>query len=138
MIEGAHCLDLFAGTGALGLEAASRGAASVTLVESDYQLANQLAENINTLEASEVKLERASALSWLQRCTKKFDLVFLDPPFEQGLVEQSCDLLREKDCLNKKALIYVEAERSLQLPSSLKIIKEGNAGHVRYMLAELL
>ncbi len=137
-IEGAHCLDLFAGTGALGLEAASRGAASVILVEQDRNLANQIAENIKTLDAGEAHLVCNNAITWLQNCTKKFDLVFLDPPFEQGLVEKSCDLLRNKQCLSKNALIYVEAEQSLQLPSYLDIIKQSSAGHVKYMLAKLV
>lgn len=138
IIEGAHCLDLFAGTGALGLEAASRGAADVTLVEQDRTLANQITENIKTLGAVEARVECNSALFWLQNCTEKFDLVFLDPPFEQGLIEKSCDLLREKQCLRKNALIYIEAEQSLQLPSYLNIIKKSSAGQVKYMLAKLV
>ena len=136
--EGAHCLDLYAGTGALGFEAASRGAASVVLVEKDRTLVDQLEKNIITLEADNVKLEHADTLSWLQRCSQKFDLLFLDPPFDQGFVEKSCDLLREKGCLEKKGLIYIEAERSLQLPSYLEILKEGSAGHVKFMLVKFI
>ena len=138
IIEGAKCLDLYAGTGALGFEAASRGAANVILIEQDRLLADQLAENINMLAATEVQLERADALSWLQRCTQQFDLVFLDPPFDQGLIEKSCNILRDKDCLGHKGMIYIEAERSLQLPSFLDIIKQGSAGHVKYVLAKLV
>ena len=136
-IEGAHCLDLFAGTGALGFEAASRGAASVTLVENDRALCDQLTKNINTLSAENVKLVQTNALSWLQGCSQKFDLVFLDPPFEQGLVEKSCDLLRTKDCVDENGLIYIESEVELQLPEYLEIIKQGKAGHVKYLLARL-
>lgn len=137
VIEGAHCLDLYAGTGALGLEAASRGAASVVLVEQDRVLADQLAENLNKLDAGEVTLERTEARHWLQHCTQKFDLVFLDPPFGQGLVEVSCGLLRDRDCLNHNALIYIEAEQSLQLPPWLHILKQGTAGQVKYLLVEI-
>lgn len=135
VIKGARCLDLYAGTGALGLEAASRGAASVVLVERDRLLADQLAENLNKLDAGEVTLERTEARHWLQHCTQKFDLVFLDPPFDQGLVEESCRLLRERGCLNPNALIYIEAGRGLELPPYLDIVKQGAAGQVKYLLA---
>lgn len=134
VISGASCLDLFAGTGALGLEAISRGASSVVLVENDPALARQLAENINTLNAAEAELERSDALTWLRRNTRQFDLVFLDPPFGQGLVEKSCGLLQEVKCLKSNALIYIEAEQELQLPPNLDVKKQGSAGQVKYLL----
>ena len=136
-IDGASCLDLYAGTGALGFEAASRGAEKVVLVENDPVLAKQVAENIKTLEASEVLLERSEALSWLKHNSAKFDLVFLDPPFGQGLIEKSCGLLRETNCLKPQALIYIEAEPELELPEYLTIKKQGKAGHVKYLLVEM-
>lgn len=135
VISGASCLDLYAGTGALGLEAVSRGASSVVMVENDPALVNQLSENIKTLDAAEARLERSEALSWLKRNNTQFDVVFLDPPFGQGLIEKSCDLLREMNCLKPQALIYVEAEQGLQLPSYLTIKKQGSAGQVKYLLA---
>lgn len=137
VISGASCLDLFAGTGVLGFEAASRGAGSVVLIENDPVLARQIAENIKTLEATEVLLERNEALSWLKNNSTKFDLVFLDPPFGQGLIEKSCDLLRETNCLKTHAMIYIEAEPVLALPDYLTIIKQGKAGHVKFLLAEI-
>ncbi len=137
VISGASCLDLYAGTGALGLEAISRGASSVVMVENDPGLVNQLAENIKTLDAAEAHLERNEASSWLKRNNTQFDVVFLDPPFGQGMIEKSCDLLREMNCLKPHALIYVEAETGLQLPSYLTIKKQGLAGHVKYLLAEI-
>jgi len=135
VISGASCLDLYAGTGALGLEAVSRGAGSVVLVENDPALVNQLAENIKTLDTKEACLERSDALGWLRCNTKQFDLVFLDPPFGQGLVEESCDLLRELNCLKPHALIYIEAEHDLQLPPYLAIKKQDSAGQEIYLLA---
>jgi len=138
VISGASCLDLYAGTGSLGLEAVSRGASSVVLVENDPALVNQLAENIKTLDTTEACLERSEALSWLKHNTRQFDVVFLDPPFGQGLIEKSCDLLREMNCLKPRALIYIEAEQGLQLPSYLTYLtikKQGKAGQVKYMLA---
>jgi len=135
VISGASCLDLFAGTGALGLEAISRGAGRVVLVENDPALVKQLAENIKALGTTEVRLECSEALGWLERNTTRFDLVFLDPPFGQGLIEKSCDLLRDKNCLCPQALLYVEAEKELQLPSYLNIKKQDSAGQVKYLLA---
>ena len=135
VISGASCLDLYAGTGALGLEAISRGASSVVLVENDPALAGQLAENIKTLDATDARLERSEALSWLRRNSTQFDLVFLDPPFNQGLVEKSCELLLELNGLKPQALIYVEAEQELRLPTSLIIKKQDSAGQVKFLLA---
>ena len=135
VIAGASCLDLFAGTGALGFEALSRGASRVVLVENDPRLAAQLAGNIRTLAADGAQLERGEALQWLKHNTETFDLVFLDPPFRQGLVEKCCELMRDMNCLRPQALIYVEAERGLTLPSSLAIKKQGMAGQVQYLLA---
>ena len=136
VINGACCLDLYAGTGALGFEAVSRGAANAVLVEQNQLLAEQLQRNIETLGTDEVSLEQADALQWLQHAGQKFDLVFLDPPFGQGLIEKSCMLLREYECLRSHALIYVEAEQGLQIPSNLSIKKQGVAGQVSYMLLE--
>ncbi len=137
VISGAYCLDLFAGTGVLGLEAASRGAASVVLVEQNKRLAEQLQQNIETLGATGVCIEQSDALAWLRHTRHKFDLVFLDPPYSQGLIEKSCTLLRKNKCLRSHALIYIEAEQDIQIPSYLKIKKQGVAGQVNYILAEI-
>lgn len=134
VIEGASCLDLFAGTGALGLEAMSRGAGEVVLVENNTEAALQLSRNIEILEAVGISLYRNNALEWLQQNKRKFDIVFLDPPFRQGLIEKSCALMQARDCLKKNALVYVEADKTLQIPDALVLKKQGTAGHVRYML----
>jgi RNA methyltransferase, RsmD family len=138
VIQGAHCLDLFAGTGILGLEALSRGAAQVVMVEQNHQLVTQLIKNIETLGAKEVCVNRAGALDWLTQNTCRYDLVFLDPPFEQGLIAKSCALLRERGGLKPHSLIYIEAEKGFTLPERLEVIKEGTAGKVNYMLVKLL
>ena len=137
VISGASCLDLFAGTGALGFEAASRGAGRVVLIENDPVLAKQITENIKTLEATEVMLERNEALSWLKNNSTKFDLVFLDPPFGLDLVKRSCDLLRETNCLKPHAMVYIEAEPELELPEYFTVKKQGKAGQVKFLLASL-
>lgn len=136
VISGACCLDLYAGTGILGFEAISRGAASTIFVEQNQQLAEQLKQKIESLGATEASVVRSDAFGWLQHAGQKFDLVFLDPPFNLGLIEQSCALLREYNCLCPGALIYVEAERGIQIPSWLTVKKQGYAGQVSYMLLE--
>jgi 16S rRNA (guanine966-N2)-methyltransferase len=133
-IEGARCLDLFAGTGVLGLEASSRGAAEVVLVENNCTVASQLAGNIKNLEATAVRLYRDDAFGWLQQNKLKFDIVFLDPPFSRGLIDKCCALLRSRGSLNKNALVYIEAEKTFQIPDGLVIKKQDIAGQVKYML----
>jgi 16S rRNA (guanine966-N2)-methyltransferase len=81
-----------------------------------------------------VCLECSDALGWLRRNTAQFDLIFLDPPFGQGLIEKSCDLLRKMNCLKPEALLYVEAEQELRLPPYLTIRKQGTAGRVKFLL----
>ena len=139
VIAGARCLDLYAGTGILGLEAVSRGAADAILVEQDSSLIAQIQRNVEMLDAGgEVYVEQAEALSWLRHNKNRFDLVFLDPPFGQGLIEKSTGLLKEKGCLQPHAMIYVESEPELQVPDGLRVIKQGKAGKVKFMLVELV
>ncbi len=85
-LSGWRCLDAFAGSGALGFEAASRGAAEVVLVERDAKLADELRKAQQRLKATEVRVEAADAMAWMRRCEPaRFDLVFVDPPFDAGL-----------------------------------------------------
>ena len=134
VIAGASCLDLFAGTGALGLEAMSRGASEVILIENNTAAALQLSRNIEVLAATGISLFRNNALDWLQQNKQKFDIVFLDPPFRQGLVEKSCAIILAHGCLKKNALVYIETDKTFQLPDGLTIKKQGSAGQVRFML----
>ena len=139
VIAGARCLDLYAGTGLLGLEAVSRGAAGAVLVEQDSSLIAQIKRNIEMLDAGgDVLVEQAEALSWLRHNQSRFDLVFLDPPFGQGLIEKSASLLKERRCLQPHAMIYVESEPELQLPDGFRVVRQGKAGKVKFMLVELL
>jgi len=135
IIAGAECLDLFAGTGVLGLEAISRGAKSVVFVEKDPRVAACLEENIATLGAEQASLlVRGEALAWLKHSALTFDLIFLDPPFGEELVEQSCLLIHEKNRLAKDGLVYIEGARDLQIPPAFAVVKRGSAGQVNYML----
>ena len=137
-IAGSHCLDLFAGTGALGFEAASRGAAYVQLVENNPAVARQLTDNINILGADNISLYQGDAFNWLANNQQRFDLVFLDPPFKQDLLEKCCTMLAETSTVKQGGLLYIETAVDAELPDRLEIIKQGKAGQVNYLLAELL
>jgi 16S rRNA (guanine966-N2)-methyltransferase len=139
-IRGARCLDLFAGTGALGLEALSRGAKSAMFVESSAQAVATLNTNIQVLGAAAATVRQMDALQYLKvPSAAKYDLVFLDPPFAADLTGELCRLLEESDTLSDRCLVYIEQDRSraeTTLPEAWKIVKNKTAGNVRYMLAQ--
>jgi len=140
-LPGSCCLDLFAGTGALGLEALSRGAASVTFVESSPLAARQLQANIDVLDADAAVLLQQDALSFLvSPSEREFDVVFLDPPFAADMLEETCRLLAGHNMLADGALVYLEQDRGrpeAALPEGWRVTKNKTAGNVRYMLAEV-
>lgn len=136
-IAGARCLDLFAGSGALGLECLSRGASRAVFVESDKRIASQLQQNLQTLnclESGDVTVQ--SAISFLRYpAPDQFDLVFLDPPFDSDLLAQAMPLLVENGWLADGALVYVEQASKKdpeQPPAAWQDYKEGKAGYCRY------
>ncbi len=108
VIRGARCLDLFAGTGALGLEAASRGAAEVVLVERDPLAGAALTDAAARLEAHNVTIVTADAVRWLDRRPTLFDIVFLDPPYGSPMLADCCERLARDGWLAPDAYIYVE------------------------------
>lgn len=123
-------LDLFAGTGALGLEALSRGAGDVQFVEADRQVARQISQNLATLEVT-MPVHHQNADAFLDtRPARPFDLVFLDPPFRQDLITNCCQRLEQEGWLTENALIHVETEAGLipQLPIGWYLIRETRAG----------
>jgi 16S rRNA (guanine966-N2)-methyltransferase len=140
-IHGAHCLDLFAGTGALGLEALSRGAESAVFVERSAVAARQLRKNISVLDASGATVRAQDARDYLCGAPEgPFDVVFLDPPFAADLLEETCRLLAMPGLLANGALVYLEQDRSHpepELPAGWQITKNKTAGKVRYMLAKV-
>ena len=140
-IPGARCLDLFAGSGALGFEAASRGAASVTLLELQPAAADQLAANMQLLQAQNIQLIRANALNWLaQYQGEPFDLVFLDPPFASDLLEPAINLLCQQQLLSSDACVYIECDACQPLPTlppGWQLTKQKKAGQVGYYLVRL-
>ena len=136
-IEGSRCLDLFAGTGALGLEALSRGAGEVVFVETSARAARVLQESVNTLAATGARLHKADAFNYLQGEPQPFDIVFLDPPFAADLLEDLCRLLDEGDWLADGARVYLEQDRDHplpELPGGWTVLNDKTAGQVRYAL----
>ena len=136
VIEGARCLDPYAGTGALGIEAISRGAAACTFVESDRALARELRENLARLRVDHARVIEGDALSMLAGRAEPFDIVFLDPPFGGNLWDASAERLESGGWLSPGAWIYVEApvETTLALPATWMLHRESQAGAVRFAL----
>lgn len=137
-IQGAHCLDLFAGSGALGLEALSRGAQSSLLLEKNATAAQQLKNNLQLLQAGNGKVEQVDSLAWLnrQQPTQRFDIVFIDPPFALDLWEEIATALETHNWLGDAAVIYLEAPREahLQLPANWQLHRDKQAGQVSFRL----
>ncbi len=137
-LAGWRVLDAFAGSGALGFEAASRGAAGVTLLERDAALASALRANLKRLDKDgtvPMAIENADALAWMRRAAPgSLDLVFLDPPFAQDLFLQA--LAAAAPLLAEGGLIYLESPHPVEAPPALglSVWKEGRAGAVHYRL----
>lgn len=147
-LTGWRVLDAFAGSGALGLEAASRGATSVTLLEQHPQLVRELQASVDRLKAEQVRVLRADALVWLAQMASSstpFDLIFLDPPFDGDLFEPALQLAMQ--CLSPHGRIYLEAPHAWSsaeadsqhtLPAGLLVVRHGRAGAVHYHLLSKL
>jgi 16S rRNA (guanine966-N2)-methyltransferase len=157
-IHHTRCLDLFCGSGILGLEALSRGAAEITFVDSDAAVIAQLRKTISQLPAAQrprllvshpqginindgspanVYLLHQDALLPIK--SEPYDIIFLDPPFKSVLLTQCMPLLKQYGYEKKGTLVYIEIEATqlLTLPQHWQIIKQGKAGHVRYHLIEV-
>jgi 16S rRNA (guanine966-N2)-methyltransferase len=136
-LPGARCLDLFAGSGALGLESLSRGAAHVTFVERDAAAARELRARLSEWGASGAEVEHGDALRFLGSAGRPFDIVFLDPPFDSDFLTLAADRLENGGWLAPGALIYVEcpARTGLPpLPETWTATKAKQAGEVGYHL----
>ena len=135
-IEGARCLDLFAGSGALGLEALSRGAASCTFVENAHSAAEVIRQHLQKLDANGGDVSQMSALRWLENSTENFDIIFLDPPFSAGLHAPAIELIEQKHILKPGGQLYIEFDlkQRPELPASLTLEKDKKAGKTGYQL----
>jgi 16S rRNA (guanine966-N2)-methyltransferase len=138
-VPGARCLDLCAGSGALGLEALSRGAGRVHFVESDVNAARDLGARLLEWGAVGGTVERTDTLRYLRGKPETFDIVFLDPPFTAGLLGAAARLLEDRDWLAPGALIYIESAARAELPelpATWRLAKAKRAGEVGYHLFE--
>jgi len=142
-ITGRRCLDLFAGSGACGLEALSRGAAFVRFVERSAPVANALRVNLGQLDVApdRASVVQADALSWLQsgNTDGTFDLVFVDPPYAEGLLLPALNALQQSALLSPAAIVYIEDRQPLTalLPSHWYLRRSSRAGAVYFGLCQL-
>ena len=135
------CLDMFAGTGALGLEALSRGASEVVFFEKQKNLCNSLESVVKKLGIkNKCKIINANSTTFdFTILNSEFDLIFLDPPFYENLIQKSLDTIFKNELLTKKGLIYIECEKDLELESietNLSQLKQAKGGETKYYLYE--
>jgi 16S rRNA (guanine966-N2)-methyltransferase len=136
-LPGARCIDLFAGTGALCLEALSRGAAQVVMVERAAHVARSLRANVAMLNAQGAEVVESGALEYLARAPQPADIIFLDPPFASDLVAHAAALIEERGWLKPGGLVYVEAPTALSplpVPVIWELLRSKTAGAVGYHL----
>jgi len=131
-LTGLSCLDLFAGSGALGFEAASRGAARVVMVEHDRAAFESLEKTRAAIGAQQVELKFGDAFAYLQKNPERFDVVFLDPPFRQNALPALFGHLR----VSAGARVYVEADERFNAGESWRELRHARAGQVSYQLFE--
>ncbi len=132
-LSGKVCLDLFAGSGALGFEALSRHAKWVTLVEKDVAVIKDLQHNKEILAMSNLEITNSNGINYLERLPKGFDVIFLDPPYQSELLSKCLDIISKTEVLTNRGVIYIEYQTRPNL-DGYDIIKESKAGSVAYML----
>jgi 16S rRNA (guanine966-N2)-methyltransferase len=133
-LEGLACLDLYAGSGALGFEAASRGAARVVMVETDRVALRALEASRAALGAVQVEIVSGGAAAFLEHARERFDVVFLDPPFRQNAVPAL--LAQLPRLLNRGARVYAESASPVPAQASWRELRRARAGSVSYQLFE--
>ena len=139
IIPGTYCLDLFAGSGVLGFEALSRGAAQAVMVDQSREVIAQLKEELITFKTEDCIVYQAVIPNQLRPAEHPYDVVFLDPPYQANLLFPCCHYLEENGFLADTAYIYLEAQNVIKdndLPSNWRIIKSQQAGQVFYHLAK--
>ena len=136
LTEGARVLDLFAGSGVLGLECISRNAAALTLVEKDRDNYLNLLNEVRTFkEAAKIKVVQADALIYLKGLSETFDLIFLDPPYQSNLLKESLTLITEQNLLSPEGRIYAEMPHGVSLVTpGLEAVVKRSAGQVSYVI----
>ena len=140
-IPDSACLDLFAGSGAFGFEAVSRGARKAVLVESNNHAVRQLHKTSRLLGAdNRIEIQHNRVEDYFKNADDQFDLVFMDPPFQPGQIEMTCRGLLGSDCLKRQALVYIESKKSnipLPIPATWHIIRQVERGLVRSTLIHI-
>jgi len=149
-VEGAHCLDLFAGSGALSLEALSRGANRAVCLDNQPAVVSALLAIGQQLEIVGFEPIQQDALAWLKRPAAntntvdskcdRFDIIFLDPPFESKLLQPAIDALAASDCVKDGALVYIERSRTaedVRLSDGWEMVKDKQTGNIRFSLIEV-
>jgi 16S rRNA (guanine966-N2)-methyltransferase len=136
-IRGADCLDLFAGSGMLSIEALSRGANHVTLIESNEAASSCISQNLSLLDADPNTFEniKSNAMNWLSQCDTSFDLIFIDPPFESNLLPTVLELLAGRQIARK--FVYLETPEELEtsdFPDQWNLYRQKHTGSVHYSL----
>ena len=134
-LDGEICLDLFAGSGALGFEAASRGAGKVVMIEPIPRVLAALHDNARMIGAeASVEIKRGDALQYLASTKEKFDLIFLDPPYNKGWIPRLEPLLA--GVAKENTAVYVEAEHELDALGEWRTVRHGKAGEVHFHLMQ--
>ena len=137
-VAGSRCLDLFAGSGALGLEALSRGAREVVFVEVDPAGSRHLAATLRDLKCDRGRVLRSDAGGYLEGMAEPFDIIFLDPPYAERLLAGTCRRIEERGWLKPDGLVYLEDAASAgppELPPGWTLLRSKRAGEVGYHLA---
>ena len=140
-LQGARCLDLFAGTGALGFEALSRGATLVVFVENSRRAVRAIENSVQVLDAPGAVVHCGDAADFVRSAAPaSFDIIFLDPPFADDRLEETCRLIDDRGLLATGGRIYLEQDRAkpeTPLPGRWRVLKNKTAGNVRSMLVEV-
>lgn len=139
VVAGSVCIDCFAGSGALGFEAASRGAKKVTLIETNLVAVTQLKQNKKKLEAENIEIITDSSVGYFQENTHEADIVFLDPPFASDLLQTTLEIITDKNILKAAGVIYLEYPENNQpeLPQGWRWYRQKDVGEVGYGLISL-
>lgn len=138
-IPGSQCLDAFAGSGALGFEALSRGAKKITMLDQNPKIIHRINESIEKLNCKQwVDLIQTDSIKWLkQQSEVSYDIIFLDPPYQSRLLLPSCNLIKKNQMIKPNGYIYIETDKNFelsQLPKEWKLIKHKKASQVVYNL----
>jgi 16S rRNA (guanine966-N2)-methyltransferase len=134
-LYGRTCLDLFAGSGALGFEAASRGAERVVMVEMNRTVLGALQDNLKKLGCVNVFIQGQDGLEFALRHAYKYDVIFLDPPFKNDYLPKLLEILPQR--LNKNGVVYLESGERIDAQPPWLVLKSGKAGQVYYQLLQI-